>query len=303
MKRSKSMYIIFLGPAILTFLIIFVYPGIRTAIMSFFFVKNVSDSIDTWNFVGLKNYTKLFESTMFVQSLKNIGYIYFWGVIIVMFFALLFAVILNSGVKFKAFFRSVIYLPNLIAAVATGTVWLQYVYNSQFGLLRTIFDFVGLHKLAAFQWTADEHLLSSMTITVCFGSIGYFMLVYMAAMDKIPEDFYEAATLEGANIFQKYIKITLPLIRNVFRTTLVLWSTFCLTFFSYTMIFSNVAWNLKTVTPMVYMYNIVFQDIIGLDPAMKNAGAGAAVGIILTVITVAVFSIINIAIKEDNVEY
>lgn len=184
-------------------------------------------------------------------------------------FALLFAVILSSGVRFKVFFRSVIYLPNIVAAVAMGTMWIQYVFNSQYGLLRTIFNFVGLHGLAEFKWTEDVHLLFSMTIAFSFGSIGFFMLIYMAAMDKIPSDFYEAATIEGANIFSKFFRITLPLMRNVFRTTLVLWSNSCLGFFVWSLIFSNISWNIRTVTPMVYMYNIVFQDVMGLDLSQK----------------------------------
>ncbi len=304
MKRSKLMFLAFLGPAILSFMIIYIYPVIRTAYMSFFYVKNITDSASEWKFVGIANYINLLtKSELFMQSLKNIGYIYIFGLIGVMFFALLFAIILNSGVRFKAFFRSVIYLPNIIASVAIGTMWVQYVFNSEYGLLRSIFKYLRLNGLAEFQWMADSNLLLSMSIAYSFGCIGYFMLIYMAAMDKIPADYYEAATIEGANIFKKFFKITLPLMRNVFRTTLVLWSTGCLGFFVWSMIFSNVQWNIRTVTPMVYMYNIVFQDAVGLDPAQKNAGAGAAVGMILTILTIAVFGIINLIIKEDDVEY
>jgi ABC-type sugar transport system permease subunit len=304
MKRSKLMFIAFLGPAIVSFAIVYIYPVLRTALMSLFYVKNINDSVSEWKFVRFDNYINLLiKNQMFMQSLKNIAFIYVWGVGGVMFFALLFAIILNSGVRFKVFFRSVIFLPNVVSGVAMGTMWIQYVFNSQYGLLRSIFNFVGLHGLAAFQWTEDSNLLLSMTIAYSFGCVGFFMLIYMAAMDKIPVDFYEAATIEGANIFKKFFKITLPLIRNVFRTTLVLWSTGCMGFFTWSLIFSNLGTNLRTVTPAVYMYNIVFQDVRGMDPAQKNAGAGAAVGIFLTIITVAVFGIINLIIKEDDVEY
>ncbi|MCD9021867.1 carbohydrate ABC transporter permease [Cohnella silvisoli] len=304
MKSSKLMFVVFLGPALLSYLIIYVYPVLRTALMSFFYVQNITDNSSEWKFVKLDNYINLLtDNQLFMQSLKNIGYIYFWGLLGVMFFALLFAVILNSGVRFKEFFRSVLYLPNIVAAVAMGTMWVQYVFNSQYGLLRSIFNFFGLTGLAEFAWTDDTHLLLSMTIAYSFGCIGYFMLIYMAAMDKVPSDYYEAATIEGAGIFNKFFRITLPLIRNVFRTTLVLWSTGCIGFFAWSLMFSNINWNIRTVTPMVYMYNIVFQDAIGMDPSQKNAGAGAAVGMILTILAVAVFTIINFVVKEDDVEY
>lgn len=308
MKKSKVMIAVFLLPAILCFLLVYAYPTVRTVIMSFYNVKNIADYASEWKYVGAKNYILLSHSEMFRVSLLNIGYMWLWGGIIVMAFALLFAVILTStNMKFKSFFRSVIYLPNVVAAVAMGMVWMHYVYNSQYGLFKSVFEKLGLKSLAAFQWTSVEHLRLSMTIAFCFGIVGYFMLIYIAAMEKIPADFYEAAILEGANSIQKFFKITLPLMRNVFRTTLVLWSTAILGFFTWTMVFSPTTQSpaLETITPIVYMNYIVFsQDFTQAgNTALKNAGTGAAVGVIVTIITVIVFTAVTKLIKEDNLEY
>lgn len=307
MKKNKLMLFTFLAPAVLSFLVIYLYPVTRTVIMSFFRVPNIADRMSEWSFTGFINYKALMDSELFRSSFANLGYMWVWGGIAVMATALLFAIILSTdGARFKLFFRSAIYLPNIVAAVAMGTVWLQYVFNSQYGLLKSIFGFLGLKGLSEFPWTAAQNTRVSLTIAFSFGIVGFFMLIYMAAIDKIPDDYYEAATIEGAGIIKKFFKITLPLMKNVFRTTLVLWSTAILGFFTWSQVFSPFyPPDFKTVTPLVYMYFLVFtpdgQATQNIN--LKNAGAGAAIGVILTIITVIVFAIINLLIKEDNLEY
>ena len=100
------------------FLIVFLYPIVRTVFMSFFNIASVTDSFDTWTFVGLENYTKLFKTPIFVLAMKNILMIWLVGGIIVMALSLLFGVILTSGIRGKKFFRAVIYLPNIASATA-----------------------------------------------------------------------------------------------------------------------------------------------------------------------------------------
>ena len=143
MKKSKSMMIIFLTPAVLSYLVIFLYPSIRTAFMSLFKVENITDAVSSWEFVGFGNYLGLTESSLFLQSMKNLLSIWFLGGIIVFILALLFSVILTSGVKYKSFYRAVIYLPNVVSAVAMGTMWMQYVFIWNGRLLHV--NFYGCH--------------------------------------------------------------------------------------------------------------------------------------------------------------
>lgn len=304
MKRSRLMMVTFLGPAIFTFLLVYLYPTIRTAYMSFFYVKNVTDKFSKWEYVGFDNYNRLSQSTLFRTSLGNIAYIWLVGGIIVLLSALLYAIVLTSGTRFKSFFRSVIYLPNIISFVALGTMWIHYVYNPEYGLFKKAFGLVGLKALSEFQWTAPDSLLMSLTIAYSFGMIGYFMLIFMAGIEKIPIDFYEAATIEGAGIFKKFFAITMPLMRDVFKTTITLWSVNALGFFVWSQVFSPLNPENGTVTPLVYMYNTVFgKNFIVGDPKLINAGAGSAVGVILTVLTLVVFAAVNLIIKDRKIEY
>ena len=129
MKKNKTMIVVFLTPAVLLFLGIFLYPIIRTVIMSFFKIDGVTDSMNLWEFVGFGNYTKLMNTSLFKTSFFNLFRIWLIGGLVVMSLSLLFAVILTSGIRGKKFFRAIIYMPNIVSAVALATMWLQYVYS------------------------------------------------------------------------------------------------------------------------------------------------------------------------------
>jgi len=307
MKNKKITLIIFIAPAVSTFLLVFIYPIIRTIFMSFFYVKTVTDNFNKWEFVGLGNYFKLLNSSMFIQSLKNIFNIWIWGGIGVFLIAGLFAVILTGkgiGHKEKSFFRAAIYLPNVVSAVAMATMWIQYAFNSKFGLFHSFFSFIGLEKAASFQWTSPDHQFFSMTIAYSFGMVGYYLLIFMAGIEKIPSDYYEAATLEGAGMYKKFKYITMPLLRDVLRTSIVMWSISTVAFFIWSQMFSPLDPDVGTITPMVYMYNLVFGRNLTLsDPALLNSGAGAAVGVLMTILILTVFGLVNLFIRQKELEY
>lgn len=113
-----------MGPAMLLFCLIFIYPVSRTAIMSFFSVKSVTSAASTWSWAGLDNYIKLFHTPLFITSVINIGKIWLYCGIACLGLAIVLAIILTSGLRGQKFFRAIIYMPNVIAAVAVGYMWL-----------------------------------------------------------------------------------------------------------------------------------------------------------------------------------
>ena len=108
MKRNKTMIVVFLAPALIIFCAIFIYPILRTIVMSLFKVENVTSNPDQWIFVGIENYKTLIHTSLFQIALWNLARIWLIGGIVVLSLALLFAVILNSGIRFK-FYRALIY--------------------------------------------------------------------------------------------------------------------------------------------------------------------------------------------------
>lgn len=298
-NKNKSMLIMFLTPAVLLYLLVFLYPSIRTFIMSFFKVEGVTDPVAKWQFNMGHNYIDAFNDTMFRAAMGNLFKLWLVGGVVVMALALLYAVILTSGLRGKSFFRSVIYLPNLVSAVAMGTMWLYYAFNKEdFGLLNTILGWFGVDNVL---WTDPAHKFWSMLIAYCFGMVGYHMLIFMSGIERIGADYYEAATIEGANVFEKFRYITLPLLRGAIRTNLVMWTVSSVGFFIWGQVFDPVNLSHQTVMPLNYMYELVFGSSNAAQ-AVRNSGVGAAIGVMMAVIVVAVFAATNFIVKNDDIE-
>lgn len=301
MKKNKTMVVVFLAPAVIMFCIIFLYPIFRTIAMSFFKIEGVTDAVSKWQFSGLANYIKLFNTELFRISMWNIFRIWLFGGILVMGLALLFAAILTSGIRFKSAFRAIIYMPNVVSAVALATMWLQYVFSPKFGLFKSVGELLHWKWLAKFQWLDPSHLFLALLIAYCFGMVGYHMLIFASGIERIGADYYEAATLDGAGRIQQFRYITLPLLKGVTKTNITMWSISSAGFFLWSQLFSMVVSNTQTITPVVYMY----QNIFGAGNSMteRNAGIGAAVGVLLSVCVVLIFVVCNKVFRDDDIEF
>ena len=301
MKKNSAMLIAFISPAALFFIIIFLYPILRTLLMSFFRIEGVTDSFSKWQFVGFANYGKLLGTTLFRISMWNLFRIWLIGGLIVLSLALLFAVIITSGIRGRSFFRAMIYLPNIVSAVALATMWLQYVYSPKFGLLKSLFTFLHLPKLASIQWLSNDHKFMALLIAYCFGMVGYHMLIFSSGIERISSDYFEAATLDGANKIQQFQHITLPLLKGMFHTNITMWSVSSVGFFVWSQLFSTVTADTQTITPMVYMYMQIFGA--GNSVTERNAGIGAAVGVLLSICVVIIFTVCNKLLQDKELEF
>jgi len=300
-KKNSAMLIAFVSPAALFFIIIFLYPILRTLLMSFFRIEGVTDSFSKWQFVGFANYGKLLGTTLFRISMWNLFRIWLIGGLIVLSLALLFAVIITSGIRGRSFFRAMIYLPNIVSAVALATMWLQYVYSPKFGLLKSLFTFLHLPKLASIQWLSNDHKFMALLIAYCFGMVGYHMLIFSSGIERISSDYFEAATLDGANRIQQFQHITLPLLKGMFHTNITMWSVSSVGFFVWSQLFSTVTADTQTITPMVYMYMQIFGA--GNSVTERNAGIGAAVGVLLSICVVIIFTVCNKLLQDKELEF
>ena len=298
-SKNRNMLILFLTPAVALYLMVFLYPSIRTVVMSFFAVEGVNDPVSSWHFNGITNYLDSFHNPMFRASMLNLGRLWLIGGVCVMALALMYAVVLTSGMKGKSFFRSVIYLPNLVSAVAMGIMWLYYAFNKEsFGLLNTIFGWFGVDPI---MWTDPNHKFWSMLIAYCFGMVGYHMLIFMSGIERIGHDYYEAAKISGANIFQQFWYITLPLLKGAIRTNLVMWTVTSVGFFIWGQVFDPVNLSEQTVMPLNFMYELVFGSSNAAQ-AVRNSGVGAAIGVMMAAVVVLVFWLTNFIVKHDDIE-
>lgn len=301
MKKNKPMIILFLTPAVVFFLVVFLYPILRTILMSLFHITSITDKMGDWEFRGISNYITLFQTSLFRQSCYNLFRIWLIGGIIVLSISLLFGVILTSGIRFKKAFRAIIYLPNVVSAVALATMWLQYVYSPKFGLLKNFFTSLHLDKLAKIQWLDNDHKFYALLFAYSFGMIGYHMLIWCSGIERISPEYYEAATIDGAGKPSQFRFITFPLLKGVFKTNVTMWTVSTMGFFVWSQLFSTVTADTQTIVPTSYLYTKLFGA--GNTVTERDAGMGAAIGVILALVVVIVFTLCNKLIRDDDLEF
>ena len=300
MKQNKKMIVCFLAPALIFFVAAFLYPICRTVVMSLFKVESISDPVGLWEFVGLSNFADLAETTIFQVAMINMLKIWLIGGILVLSVALLFAGILTSGIVGKNVYRAIIYVPNIINAVAMSTMWINYVYNKRFGLLHNFFTWIGADGLAKLDYMNGSLKFVSLLIAFCFGSVGYFMLIFMSGIEQIPGDVFEAATIDGAGKIKQFFTITCPLLKGTFKTCLTFWTVSVVGFFVWSQMWSApFASEMSTITPFIYMYNVTFGTMGNVE---RNGGLGAAVGVVMALVVLVVFFVVGRLVKDDDLE-
>jgi ABC-type sugar transport system permease subunit len=300
MKPSKRMIFSFLAPALLAYIAIFLYPTLRTVYMSFFRVSGFVGA--DMHFRGIDNYKELYNTPLFRDSFVNIFRLWFIGGIAIFALAFLFMVLLTSGIRGKKFFRAIIYLPNLIPVVAMTTMWTQYIYDRRYGFFTVFFDTLGLDGLAKTQWTSFDMIFWSMLIAFVWGGVGWYMLILLAGVERIPDTYYEAAKLDGANLFQMFYQITLPLLRDVIRVALIMWSIGVINLFAFPKTFTPVNVPKETMTPAIYLYQLAFGQGSQGGGGLQ-VGKAAAIAVCLLGMVLVTSGAISRILRQQELEY
>lgn len=176
-------------------------------------------------------------------------------------------------------------------------MWIQYVYNNDYGMLNKILTTLGLNGV---KWLGTDTKFWAMLFAFIFGAVGYYMLIFISGIERIPQDLYEAATIDGANKVQQFGKITMPLLKGITKTNITFWSVHTTTFFLWSKMFSPVDSEATTIVPVVYLYDTVFG---GKANATRDAGAGAAVGVVLALIIIVIYFVMNRLLRDDDLEF
>lgn len=201
--------ILFLGPSLIVIFVFFFLPVIAAFMMSF--TDFDIYSLGNFNYLrvtGFDNYKKLLNEPLFWTALKNTFYFVVVGGPLSVAASLGAALLLNSKlIKYKSIFRMIYFLPVVTTLVAVSIVW-RYFYHPRFGLLNYILSFIGL---GPFDWLGDPNLaMPAIIILAVWKNFGYNMIIFIAGLQNIPEDLYEAASIEGATAWQKFKHITIP---------------------------------------------------------------------------------------------
>lgn len=179
------------------------------------------DGLNAPTWVGLRNFARAVNDTVYLLSYLNVS-LYILGTILVeVAFGLVMAVLLNSDRPGFSVFRVLFFSPVVLSMVAAGLLW-TFVYDLRFGLLNAFLTNVGLAGLTQ-AWLANPNTaLAAVTVVSGWKYAGFYMIIYLAALKRIPSTIYEAAVLDGAGPLQQFTRITLPLLRETTVVTLLL---------------------------------------------------------------------------------
>jgi len=201
----------FLAPALLAIAIFFFIPVIAAFLISFTdFDIYTLGNFSTIRFIGLKNYLELFKDDLFWTALGNTFLFVILAGPLSIFVSLYAAIILNSKiVKLKALFRLSYFMPVVTTLVAIAIVW-RFIYHPNFGIVNY---FLSLFGISSVDWLGNPDLaLPSIVLMAVWKNFGYNMIIFIAGLQNIPEELYEAANIEGANNWQKFKSITIPML-------------------------------------------------------------------------------------------
>lgn len=207
MKKNYAVNILFLLPATLAFLLIVIIP----------FFMGIYYSLTDWNgvsslisFVGLQNYTTMFKNAQFLYSFLITVVFTVINVLLVNLVSFSLSLLVTSDLKMRNFYRAGFFVPNLIGGIVLGYIW-QFIFNS-------VFKQLGIANMLSGQNT----VIWAMSIVNTWQYAGYIMMIYVAAIQGIPESVMEAASVDGTNYRSRLFRIQIPMMANSFTITLFL---------------------------------------------------------------------------------
>lgn len=221
-------------------------------------------------FVGLANYVKLFKDPMMGVAVRNNLILMITSIGIQLPFALLIALALNSKIKGTRLFRTIFFLPMLFSTVATGIMW-QLFFDPMFGILAYVMQQVGLGNYIIGFLADVRTAMPSVLFVICWQFIPFYMIILKAGLTNISTELYEAATIDGANRWQVFWRITLPLMGPTLRTSAVMSMVGSLKYFDLVYIMTGGGPSGATELMATYMYKKGFVEF-GMGYASSIAG-------------------------------
>jgi multiple sugar transport system permease protein len=209
--RKTYPLVIFLGPAMAAIGLFFFIPVLAALVLSFTdFDIYALGNFSVARFVGLRNYVQIFNDPLFWKALKNTLYFLLAGGPLSIAVSLGAALLLNAKlVRWKPLFRFVYFAPVVTTLVAVAVVW-RFIYHPRFGLLNYALGLLGINPI---DWLGDPNwAMPAMILLAVWKNFGYNMIIFIAGLQNIPAELYEAASIDGAGFWQRFRSVTLPLL-------------------------------------------------------------------------------------------
>ena len=214
MKKKAVPYLL-LSPYIVHFFVFIAFPVVFSIVLTF----HKWNIISPMEYSGFGNYIRLFQDTLFLKSILNTLIFLIIHIPLQIIVALFLAEVLNQKIHLRGFFRAAFFLPVVVSGVVVTILW-QQLYGFDTGLLNKILVTLGFGKVG---WLIDPKIaMPSIAIMATWKNVGLYIVLFLVGLQTVPKHYYEAADLEGATHWQKFFKITLPMINPTIFLVVIL---------------------------------------------------------------------------------
>ena len=281
---GKTAPYLFLLPAGIVLLIFFFIPFFQTIGLSFL---NYSNNIYNPSFAGLENYVQILHNPIFYKVMWNTLLYLVVAVPILAIIPLFLAILINQKIKGITLYKILIYLP-VIVSIVVATIAFKWLYAQQ-GILNYILNVMHINSIG---WLTDpKYAIYSVIIVTIWKGIGYYMMIYLAALMSVPKELYEACDIDGANFLTKHLTVTVPHIMPTIALVTTISSISAMKIFAEIYVMTKGGPLNSTKTIVYYIYEKAFENL--------DLGYASAMAVILLIIVMA-FSLVNIFCFERN---
>jgi ABC-type sugar transport system permease subunit len=246
-------------------------------------------SLQNWNgmapptWAGFSNYARLMHDETFFRALWHTAYFTFCTVILQTILPLLIASLLNSGIRGSTAFRTLYFMPVIISLAISGLLWAM-LFEPNFGAVNSVLRAIGLGAFTQLWLAGANTVMPSVIIVSVWQSLGFYLVIFFAALQSVPGDLYEAAELDGANAWSRFRNVTVPTIRPVILIVIVLNTINGIKVFDQIWVMTAGGPNYASATLGTYLYAIAFGAMGASNSRLGYATAIAMVILLLSVV-------------------
>lgn len=256
-KKWQTYAVLFILPSFLLYLGFVIIPTLSSLYLSFTSWDGVSSDV---RFIGFNNFIEIWNSERVHNALKNTLLMAVVLVILENIVAMALAMLVDQVKWFRNIFRSIFYFPVLLSGIVMGFVW-TIILNYNFGVLNQLLDLVGLGSIKT-DWLGNpDFALISIILSTVWKSAGYYMIIYLAGLQSIPQDLSEAAGIDGANRWQQFRHITFPLLAGAMTVCIVLSMISALKIFDQIAVMTDGGPGFATETLTYIIYKVGFGEL------------------------------------------
>ncbi len=293
-RERRKLILPFLAPFLILHTFLFAYPAIQALPLSLMDFSGIGENM---RFIGLANFEELLTDKDFREVLGVTFRFAIFGGLLTLPAGLYFAVILNQeGLPFRGLLKLIVFAPALFSVIATSLLWMQ-IYNPAIGLLNEVLGLVGLGNLQHI-WLGDRHsAFWAVIVVILWHSVGTYMILFLAGLQKVPREFYEAARIDGAGNWSCFVHVTFPLIWDVTRVLILLYTIGALQSFIWQFVITRGGPAGSTETIGMYLYAWAFEF------NLPRWGYATAVGVVILILVMTITIVVNKVLTRETVEY